>query len=127
EVVVDCVSQTVRKLTDVNGNACFIVLGKSRPNLGCGGQAQFCGEIFADGVFLCVVNAATFNLVNHADGSGVGAGDVAAWLTAFICATNPLRADYTCDGVVGAADLARLLSVFFAGGSSVNCPPPKCP
>src|SRR5262245_11707696 len=55
EVVVDCVSQTVRKLTNVNGNACFIVLGKSRPNLGCGGQAQSCGEIFADGVFLCVV------------------------------------------------------------------------
>src|SRR5262245_9369137 len=30
DVIVDCVSQTVRKLTNVNGVACFKVLGKRR-------------------------------------------------------------------------------------------------
>jgi hypothetical protein len=30
DVIVDCVSQTVRKLTDVNGVACFRVIGKRR-------------------------------------------------------------------------------------------------
>ena len=30
DVIVDCVSMTVRKLTDVNGVACFRVIGKRR-------------------------------------------------------------------------------------------------
>ena len=127
DVIVDCIAQTVRKLTDVNGQACFIVLGKSRPNLDCGGQGSLCAKVFADGVALCQANTPIFNLVNHADGRGLGADDLAAWLSGFFCGTNPLRLDYTCDGIVGASDFARWLSVFFAGGSSLNCPSPKCP
>ena len=123
--IVDCVSQTVRKLTNVTGQACFRIIGKSRPGLGCGGAPVNCVRIFADSTPLCSLNAPTFDLVNAADGSGLGAGDLAAWLSAFFCGTNPRRGDYICDGTLGAGDLARWLSVFFAGGSTLNCPPPK--
>jgi hypothetical protein len=127
DALVDCVSQTVRKLTNVNGQACFRVLGKSRPALGCGGQPPGCVQILADGVFLCALNAPTFDLVNAADGSGLGAADLSAFLSAFFCGTNPVRADYICDGTVGAGDLSKWLSVFFAANSAQNCPPPKDP
>ena len=127
DVIVDCVSQTVRKLTDLGGKACFRVIGKSRSGLGCGGQPPRCVQIFADGVFLCSLSAPTFDLVNNPDGSGVGAEDLAAWLSAYFCGSNPVRADYLCDGAVGATDLARWLTVYFALGSSLNCPPPKDP
>ena len=133
--IVDCVSQTVRKLTDVTGKACFRIIGKSRPELGCGEQNPSpppsnnfaCVRIFADAVPVCSIYAPTFDLVNDADGSGLGAGDLAAWLTIFFCpeAPNPRRGDYVCDGVLGAGDLSRWLTIFFAGGSLLNCPPPK--
>lgn len=128
EAFTDCVSQTVRKLTDAQGMACFRILGKSRAALGCDsppGQLPGCVKIYADGVFLCALNAPTFDLINDVDGTGLSAGDLSAWLTAFFCGTSPIRADYICDGSVGAQDLSRWLSVFFGGGSALNCPPPK--
>jgi len=124
-VIVDCVSQTVRKLTNVNGQACFVVIGKARPALGCVGKPPGCVRIYADGVFLCNQTATEFDLINAADGSGVGAGDLANYITLFVCGTSPLRADYDHSGAVGAGDLARLITIIVGGKSANNCPPPK--
>ena len=134
-VIVDCVSQTVRKLTDVTGKACFRIIGKARPSLGCTNVGANCVRIFADSTPLCSVNAAVFDLVNDPAGNGLGAGDLSAWLSMFFCpgAPNPHRGDYICDGVLGAGDLSRWLTVFFGNyptvlntpGSTLNCPPPK--
>jgi hypothetical protein len=124
---VDCNSQTVRRLTNAAGQACFSISGKSRDGLGCGGAAPGCVKVYADGVFICALSAPTFDLVNDADGSGLGAGDLSNWLTLFFCGNSPIRGDYICDGSVGADDLSKWLTVFFGAGSVLNCPPPKDP
>src|SRR5439155_8145986 len=113
--------------------ACFKIQGKSKGALGCGGQPANCVRIFADSTPICSIPAPTFDLVNNGP-SGVGGGDLAAWLTGFFCLTNPRRCDYINDGAVGGRDLARWLSLFFALGSTDNCGQakdpnvgPKCP
>jgi hypothetical protein len=127
-VTVDCVSETVRKLTDVNGRACFRVIGKSRPGLGCAGASTPCANVFADGVFLCNRSTPTFDLANDPGGAGVEGNDLAEWLSIFFRCSYRTRADYDCDNVVGANDLSVFLGVFFSGRSALGCPPAaKCP
>ena len=127
-VAVNCVDQWVSKFTDVNGRACFRVIGKSRPGLGCAGPPPGRAVVFFDGVYLCSPNAPTFDLVNEGAGEGLTGSDLSEWLHLFFNCSSPTQIDYDCDGVVSANDLSVFLGVFFGGGSALNCPPvAKCP
>ncbi|HEY2954191.1 MAG TPA: hypothetical protein VGK89_02940 [Candidatus Eisenbacteria bacterium] len=134
-VIVDCALQTVGKLTDVNGEACFRVQGKSRPSgsLGCGGAAAYCVRVFADGQFLCAGDAPTFDLVGQGGEEGLNPNDLSEFLRQWlICATNNYRCNYDCSNrVLDPIDLSYFLRVWLLrGGSTTNCAGavgPKCP
>ncbi len=122
-VTVDCVAQTVRKLSAANGEACFRVIG-ARRNVGCAVRPDPRAYAFWDGAFICGMYAPVFDL----DAApGLSGSDVSEFLHLFFDCTSYLPAiDYNCDGVVTGLDFAALLNAFFAGGSAVGCGS-KCP
>jgi hypothetical protein len=124
DVIVDCVSMTVRKLTDVNGVACFRVIGKRR-DLDCAPKPNPCVEVFADGVFICALYAPTFDLENE-PGAGVSGNDLSRFLHLFLdCGVYLTAIDYNCNKEADGDDLSQFLAGFFNGGSVLNCDPPK--
>jgi hypothetical protein len=127
DVIVDCVSQTVRKLTDVNGVACFRVLGKRRPGLDCTPKPSPCTEVFADGVFICGLFSPSFDLINEF-GAGISGNDLSEFLHLFLdCGVYLTVIDYNCNATLDGDDLSQFLAAFFNGGSALNCDPPKDP
>src|SRR5436190_22046065 len=125
-VIVDCVSQTVRKLTDVNGHASFRVIGKRR-NTDCAVKPNPCTEVFADGVFICALYSPAYELVNEA-GVGMSGNDLSTFLHLFLdCGVYLTAIDYNCNSVQDGDDLSPFLAGFFGGGSVQNCNPPKDP
>jgi len=128
DVIVDCVSQTVRKLTDTAGRCCFRVIGKSRPGLDCTPPPfpYTCAEVFLDVTFICGLRVATFDLVNEP--AGVSGNDLSEFLHQFLdCGVYLPRIDYNGNQEIDGDDLSQFLSVFFGGGSAVKCPlPGKC-
>jgi hypothetical protein len=123
-VFVDCPTRTVRRLTDVNGRALFRVTGWSVATPGTPGAPYHSGKIYADGVLLGSPNVAIYDL----DGNGLSAADLSAFLADFFSGSNPARSDYDDNGTVGANDLSKWLSAYFAGGSVANCSPEgPCP
>jgi hypothetical protein len=134
DVITDCVSHTVRKLTDVNGVACFKVQGKSKNagTLGCGGAAKDCVKIFADGVLLCSGDAPTFDLVSQGGEDGLNPNDLSEFVQQWlICGTDNLRCNYECSNqVLDPNDLSYFIEVWLVrGGSTSNCAGAgeKCP
>lgn len=119
-VTVDCrpTHRTVRRLTDAQGMARFIVPGGGRE----GTQALSCLEVSADGTVLGHATVAVFDL----DGvSGVAINDLSRWLDAF-GNTDPSRTDYDADGAAGINDLAVWLGIF-GGSTSVGSFTSPCP
>jgi hypothetical protein len=106
----------VRRFTNDQGQATFTLLGASTgvndpPSLAP-------AHIFANGVQIGDLAVSTFDL----DGAGgVGANDLAIWMTDFGSGQPHPRSDYDGDGMVGAADLSEWLTVFGAGGSTSSC------
>jgi hypothetical protein len=126
DVHVDCGLQTLRRQTDAAGRACFRVIGKTRPGLGCTGAPNPCVEVFWDTGFLCALYPPTFDLVNE-PGTGVSGNDLSEFLHQFLdCGVYLTRIDYNGNKEIDGDDLAQFLRVFFAGGSVRNCPG-KCP
>jgi hypothetical protein len=124
DVIVDCVSMTVRKLTDVNGVACFRVIGKRR-DTDCAAKPNPCVEVFADGVFICALYAPVFDLENE-PGAGVSGNDLSRFLHLFLdCGVYLTAIDYNCNKEMDGDDLSQFLAGFFNGGSVLNCDPPK--
>ena len=135
-VIVDCVSQTVRKVTDLNGVACFHVQGKSRSpgSLGCAGAARYCVKIYADGLFICTGDAPTFDLVSQGGEDGLNPNDLAEFLNQWlVCGSNNYRCNYDCSNqILDPNDLSHFVAVWLGrGGSTSNCAGavagPKCP
>jgi hypothetical protein len=134
-VQVDCVSRTVRKLTDASGEACFSVRGKTKAFVDCT-ALKGCVEIFADGVFLAAVDAAVLDLVAQDGEDGLNPNDLSVWLfLSFNCLEGPYRGNYDCttQGLLDPNDLSVWLFVSFGGNSAANCAGaktvigPKCP
>ena len=123
-VIVDCVAQTLRKLSDVHGEACFRVIG-SRRNVDCSAKPMSpCAEAFWEGTFLCGLSAPVFDLDPVA---GVSGSDFSEFLHLFFdCGVYLTAIDYNCNGVNDGDDFGQFLKVFFAGGSALGCDS-KCP
>jgi hypothetical protein len=131
-VIVDCVSRTVRKLTDAAGVACFRVRGKTRLTGDVCAFSKGCVEVFADGVFVCGLDAPTFDLVNQGGEDGLNPNDLSNWINlAFNCAEGPYRGNYDCtnQSILDPNDLSVWLRVNFAARSVSNCGAAgsKCP
>ena len=125
DVIVDCVAQTVRKLTDVDGRACFRVIGRRR-NVDCAPKPNPCVEVFWDGTFICALYAPVFDLVNE-PGVGVSGNDLSEFLHLFFdCGVYLTAIDYNCNATVDGDDLSEFLRAFFGGGSALGCDS-KCP
>ena len=115
---VNCGSKTTRKFTDALGVVSFTVLGGSN---GSGLATTLAGgaKIYANGTLLASLTAYAYDL----DGtSGVGAGDLSAWLGDFGSGFAYGRSDFDCSGGVGAGDLSFWLTEFGAGTSAASCP-----
>jgi hypothetical protein len=121
EAIVDCAGKSVTKISDANGRAVFCIVGAST---GSGSAVTLLGggRIFADDRLCASPTATAFDL----DGKlGVGAGDMAVWLSDFASGQPYGRCDYDCSGYVGAGDLAFWLRAFASGTqvvSAVACP-----
>ena len=116
-VTVDCPAKTVRKLSNAAGVAQFTILGGSN---GAGHASTLLngGRIFVGGVLIKLPTVSALDL----DGaSGLGAGDLSAWLTDFGSGQPYGRSDYDCSGNLGAGDLSLWLSVFASGTITSSC------
>ena len=123
-MIVDCPTRTVRKLTDANGRATFRVMGWSIAAPGSPGAPYHSARVFADGVLLGTPSVSIFDL----DRNGLSAADLGSWLADFFSGNDVARGDYDCTGSVGASDLGRWLGAYFASGSTANCSPEgPCP
>ena len=128
--IADCPTRTVRKTTDVNGDATFNIIGGALIDIGDpDGSDCDCVEVYADGVNLVEagdepVNAGLFDLDNA---GGVGGPDLSLWLADFGGGSNPPRADYDHDATagcfdgVGGPDLSIWLACFGGGASALGC------
>jgi hypothetical protein len=116
-VTVDCAARSIGKLSGVNGEATFRVIG-SAANLGASpGSIGPCLSVYANGVFLKTVRVAAL------DQNGVGgadSGDLALFLTDYFSGQPFARSDYDGSGTLGGNDLSLWLAAFFAGGSAVS-------
>jgi hypothetical protein len=127
----DCPTRTVRKTTDVNGNATFNIIGGALIDSGDpDGSDCNCVIVYADGVNIVetsdgAMNAGAFDLDNA---GGIGVADLSLWLGDFGAAAGALRSDYNHDAdcgnqsaAVGVADLSIWLAAFGNGGSGDSC------
>ena len=118
DVLLDCAAQTVRKRTDGNGRAVFCVVGRNRigepPTTWQDG-----GRIFADGIYL---GASTVNAFDLDGQQGVGAGDLAQFLSDFASGFPYGRSNFDCNGSIGAGDLVIWLTAFSSGSQIVSAP-----
>jgi hypothetical protein len=121
-VTVDCVAHTLMKLTDVNGQATFSVVGCAANLGGSPGSTGPSLNVYADGVFVGSPGCAGAHRVATLDqnGGGVTAEDLSLFLEDYFSGQNYARSDYNGDGIVGGNDLSLWLAAFFAGGSAVS-------
>lgn len=117
DVVVNCASRSVSKLTDANGAVRFRIVGSSAATPGSPGSGPNCARIYGDGVLIASPAVAILDLVGS---NGLSPADLSAWLDDFFGGYQPERADYDHSGSVGASDLSHFLDVFFASGSITN-------
>jgi len=120
-VTVDCspTHRSVRRLSDANGEARFVIPGSAVPGVP---QAATCVQLRVDGVLFGQPIVATPDLDAVA---GVGAGDLSAFLQAFLEGDTSV-ADLDGSGAIGAGDLSVWLD-YFSGGASLVTPSPLCP
>jgi hypothetical protein len=118
----DCPSMTVRKFTDGAGVASFTIVGNALTTISAGSPANSV-KIFADGVLLCSINAAAFDLNSAA---GVNGLDLSQFLGDFGGGENPVRCDYNGDLAVNGLDFSQWLGVFGAGLSGSGCGTTSC-
>jgi hypothetical protein len=116
--VVNCALGNVSKVTDANGAVRFRVVGGSVGTPGQPGTGPNGARVYADGVLGASPTVAIYDLTGF---DGLGAGDLAAWLTDYFGGLNPARGDYDNNGIMGASDLGLWLQVYFADGSLSNC------
>ena len=125
DVIVNCGAQTLRKLSDVNGRACFRVIGRRR-NIDCAPKPTPCVEVFWDDAFLCGLYAPVFDLVDE-PGVGMTGNDLSEFLHLFFdCGVYLTAIDYNENGTTDGDDFSQFLKAFFAGGSVLGCGS-KCP
>ena len=120
-ITADCrpTHRTVRRITNAQGEADFVVPGTAVP--GQGNSTQ-CLKVYAEGTWLADVSVSTADL-SGAD--GVGANDLSLWLQAFAIGDASL-ADLDGSGGVGANDLSEWLSIF-GSGLELATPSALCP
>ena len=116
-----CATHGVTAITDVNGMVRFAVVG------GGDGSSQVglgpCAQVYSGGVNLGGVRIAYLDL----DGSGgLGANDVAVWLSDFATGEPIGRSDFNGDELLTADDLSVWLQIW-ADGHQVESPAAYCP
>jgi hypothetical protein len=99
----------------------FCIVGAST---GVGSAVTLLGgcKIFANDRLCAFPTASAFDLD---DTNGVGAGDMAVFLSDFATGQPYGRCDYDCSGYLGAGDLSIWLRAFASGAqivSAVACP-----
>src|SRR5262245_9807884 len=130
-VTVDCVAHTLMKLTSVNGQATFRVVGCAANQGASPGSIGPSLRVFADGVYItpraCDGDGSGVRVAAlDQNGGGLNGMDLRLFLTDFISGKAFARSDYDGNGVLGANDLSRWLTALFAGGSAVGGSP-ACP
>lgn len=118
DAVVDCDTRTLRKVTGLNGQVRFRVVGCSVAAPGSAGASTPCARVYADGVLGGSAAVAIYDLIGC---DGLAPADASAWLTDLFGGLDPLRGDYDGSGALGPADLGLWLNAFFADGSLANC------
>lgn len=133
--LVDCVTQTIRAITDVTGTVSIDAQAMASAAAAGVTPGGACGQVFADGVLLANVQIAAFDLNGGLGSTGLTAADLATFLNYFFACPIPPTycaiADYNfVDGACAAQELtASDLSIwqteFFTNASLAN--DPICP
>jgi hypothetical protein len=130
DVVVNCSGREFSKLTDVSGWACFTLPGGSTGGIGTpaapsGGCAWIFWEWQAGRLLLLGSPAAS---VFDLDGQqGIGAGDLAVWISDWLSGANVERANYVSSDPLGAGDLSRWIDVWLSSGEYRFSCSSRCP
>lgn len=127
-VTVNCAAHSISRLTNVNGQATFRVLGCAIHQGASPGSIGACLYVYADGVFVGTPGCGGAHRVAALDqnGGGVDGADMSPFLADYFSGKNYARSDYNGDGVVDGNDFSLWLVAFFAGGSAVSGGTP-CP
>jgi hypothetical protein len=120
-VTVDCAAHTLWKLTNINGQATFRVVGCAANLGGTPGSTGPGLDVYGDGAFEGSARVAALDQ----NGGGVNGVDLSLFLSDYFSGQNYARSDYNGDGVIDGNDLSLWLAAFFAGGSAVGGAP--CP
>lgn len=116
--LVNCATRTVMKVTDVNGEVRFRVVGCSVASPGGPGAGWGCARVYADGV---LGGSVSVSILDLAGCNGVDAIDLAAWAADFFTGQPVARSDFDGDHELTALDLASWSSAFFGAASLANC------
>ena len=114
-VLVDCISRTVRTLSDAQGRATFRVIGRAINTGACAGSIAPSMEVYTEGIHLETVRVAAFDQNGIA---GVNGDDFSLFMADYFSGQPFARSDYDGNGVVDGNDLSRWLAAYFAGGSA---------
>lgn len=121
ETAVDCRSThlTVRRITNEQGVAEFVIPGSARP-----GESHLprCVKVSADGTLIGTAIVTTADL---SSANGIDANDLSLWLTAFGKGDASLG-DLNGDSTIGAGDLSEWLTLW-GSGAEVQTPSSLCP
>jgi hypothetical protein len=116
-----CATHGVTAITDVNGMVRFAVVGGSEID-GLHGMGP-CAQVYSGGVAIGTARVAYLDL----DGSGgLGANDLAVWLSDFGTGEPIGRSDFNGDQQLTADDLSVWLQIW-ADGRQVESPAAYCP
>lgn len=116
-----CATHGVTAVTDVNGMVRFAVVGGSEAE-GLHGMGP-CAQVYSNGFAIGTVRIAYLDL----DGSGgLGANDLAVWLSDFGRGEPIGRSDFNGDTALTADDLSVWLQIW-ADGRQVESPAAYCP
>ena len=123
-ILVDCMTHTVRGISDINGALTLRVVGCAMNSGASPGSMGPSLNVYADGVFLKTVRVAALDQVGN---DGLDPNDHASWLRDFFSGVPYARSDYDGDGDLDPNDLSRWLAVFFSGSSALPGGSPNCP
>jgi len=116
--IVNCGLRSVSKVTDINGEVRFRLVGCSVGTPGQPGADYNCARVYADGMFGGAPSVAIYDLGGC---DGVDSSDLSNWVADFFLTSGVPRGDYDGSHDVSANDLAGWLAAFFAADSRFNC------
>lgn len=116
-----CFNRSVRKFTNGQGQASFIVVGAGTNHGGSSGPGAGCMSLFVNGFPIKTVTANVFDQNGAYAIPGVEVTDLSVFLVDYGIGTYWGRSDFSGDGQITVLDLSVFLAFMGTGHSSEGC------